>query len=262
MNLAFAFIHYYQIEYDENDKEFLNCLIDREPLIMFTICTKTSFFWISGILMIILVFVTSLCRWLSNKFAEKIPFLKTIKSFIHRGINMLSSLFKNDEDDDGDTDNKNLLSKVLDEFLDTIIGKLKKKISNNLSKYDLGLGLIFDTFLSMICPINTDSIDDKISDKIFTKMKLNEKVSKYISSCKPFGKLIKIGVLLVLYIAIFTLNLKNKISIKFEPFTMKSADSYQKEIKKDIHENLNKYDSYRNVKNKFGKRIDEELDEE
>lgn len=251
----------YEFEYDdENDNAFLNCLIDREPLIMFTICTKTSVFWLSGILMIILVFISSLCCWIGNKFLEKVPFLKTIKSFIHRGINLLTSLFKKDNDDESDNGNINLMNTLADQILDKIIEKLQKKISKNLKKYDLGLGVIFDTFLNFVCPINTESFNDKIGEKIFAKMKLNEKVNNYISNCKPFGKLIKIDALIVLYIAIFAMNLKHKISLKFESTTMKSADSYQKERKKKAHKDLVDFDSYHDVQSKFGKNIEKKLE--
>ena len=44
----------------ECQNKLLNCLIDTNPIIMLTICTKSSTPWIAGILMIVLVFIVSI----------------------------------------------------------------------------------------------------------------------------------------------------------------------------------------------------------
>lgn len=56
-------------EYECCDKYF-NCLFDRNPILMFTICTKFTFIWIGGIMIVILVFFTSLCATLALKYLD------------------------------------------------------------------------------------------------------------------------------------------------------------------------------------------------
>lgn len=64
----------------------------------------------------------------------------------------------------------------------------------------------------------------------------------------PFGKMIKIGILFVLLIAIFVLNFKHKKRLEFESTTKTEANIFIKDrknesiIKKDIL-NYNSYDN-------------------
>ena len=227
-----------------------NCLIDNDPIILFTICTKSKFFWISGILIMVLIFATSLFTFVYKNFFEDKIITEAIVSKIKEiAVNIL---FGNDEDDDEELA---AIPKAVNALLEKLIEKLQSKIIENMKVKDIGISYIAQAILGVFSPIfNLDFFNT-----LFTKMKLSEKVMKLINNSKmPAGKIIIISVLLIILIGQFILNFKHKLSVGFDSLTKKSASQFQNDQKNKNNDDVSTFNSY----NKMKKSIDSEIDKD
>ncbi|KAK8878470.1 hypothetical protein M9Y10_005243 [Tritrichomonas musculus] len=238
--------------------EFLNCLVDKDPIIMLTICTKSTFFWIAGILMVLLVFSSSIITIIFSHYITPARLGSGILSFLKKGlVSMANGIGGGEKSDDAEI---SIAANLCNCVFTLIINFLLNKIIANIKDSDEGFGIIADTLFSLFFQAETAKIDEKLNEAVFSKLKINEKIQNYVGDDQPFGKMIKIGILLVILMAQFIMNFKKKLALKFSSYGNKAAENYQKEDNVDTNKkkDLSKYDSYCGIKDEIKNDIKKE----
>lgn len=233
-------------------------------MFILTLCTKSSYFWMSGILFIVLVFFTCITTLIVTRYLNPKKLGSDLKKFLKFLWKKFSGIDKEEEEENKSTKNS-VLVEAANKLLDEITGCLYKNISKNFEKVNnksdcsdeeitnLENNKIFKDIVKFIVPMSTDIIDDNFSDRIYGAFKFSEKTKSILENISPIGKLIKIGILLILLLAQFIMNFRSKRAIKFTDSAKNIANIYQKETSKGICINIEAFDSYQNSKTFFDK---------
>lgn len=179
---------------NKNEKDY-TCLVDKDPLLMFTICVKSVAPLLAGILIIGLVYLASVSKSIAEwilAFPEKIAKTLIKKTLIEVSSIILASQIER-------------LCNVVCDFLIKILDKQIKKLHN----FNPEMSEIFKVLMKIINPKDFSFSGDKIHE-IFenkAKIKINSNFGNmFIKDNIPFAHFVKIGFLLMLCFASFMLN--------------------------------------------------------
>lgn len=228
--------------------QYLNCLFDRNPILMFTICTKSTFFWIGGILIVVLVFFTFLCATLASKYLDSGNILPSAINF---GKKIVKKIMKLDDIGNEETEKPKWV-KILNVAFDKIIEFLRDKINSNLNfKSDSVIQFIIITILDLFESNEYEKLEEKLNDLTYSKLKINDKIKKYLNGNTPFGKMIIIGVYIIVYLVTFVMNFKHRKSVKFNSLSENNASSFQKQDKSKKELDITNYNAYKKISQKI-----------
>lgn len=242
----------------KNHNRYLNCLIDMDPLLLFTICTKSSYFWMGGILLMVLVFFTSICKLIATKYLKVGEIGEGIVKLIKLGWKKLTSPKEEKEEEKGTSIISNAINTVLDGIIAFLYDKIMKNIDIKIHSDEEDEGIkkkIFTYLLDMFFAPDTKTIGQVLGDRFFQKFKLNEKAKSIIDSESPMCKLIKIGILLIIILAQFITNFRYKKAVKFRD-AKNEASVYQREMKKYPGVEMKYFDSYEKAEDILKKDIE------
>ena len=219
-------------ENEEKSEIGPNCIIDKDPLLLLSINVKSDFPILAGILIIILVYIAKIVKniveWAG---ATLVKFSKEVAKLVIKDI---ITTFFNDQVNEA-------LGKACS-FLKSVVDKQISKIEkyNKDSKFVKLAKLLIGVIYTKSYDFEAEKIQALFENKF--KIKTNSKIAKFLFSNLPIASLIKVGLLLMICIASFVLNFKNKKSLK------SAASDYEKEYDKlsedeNINFLANKYDN-------------------
>ena len=200
----FGICYDFDIEFDDSElKELKNCLIDKEPLFVFSISVKSMAPFLAGVLIFFLLYLANLARQIAD-------FVKTIpKLSIKLAKNTVIALAKC------------FAKKGFDEFEDKIVGNLcdylKDLLESQIEKFKYTKNSYYLLF-KMLSDLLIDQIPnaaEKIYDGISPKIKINTKSTFGKIASNGMVHIFKIGFLVVLCLASFMINFQINKSIKY-----------------------------------------------
>lgn len=205
-----------------------NLLFDTGIIMMLSITTKSTTFWLAGILIVLLIFLSGLAICLVKFNPETL-----VPSIAKIGAKLLFTWFLG-KSEESFTPGKILLPFIA--LLDKIISFLGKKVHKNFEKSKkkrLSDDDLFDysALLDLFMGIDTDTLDEKLEDKVYSKIKLDPTIKNHLKGCSPIGKMITIGVLLIILMAQYLNDFTNsrRRRLNLDGFTKKQAKQYRKE---------------------------------
>lgn len=223
----------FDFDLDNSETDDQNCIIDKDPLFVFTINVKSLVPLLAGILIIVLVYVVSLCKsiieWVGAS-AFKLS-KELIKATFKLVIKELCSKLVGQEIEIA-------LSKVIS-FLQGILTKQINKLKIN--KKNTKIINLFSVLSQLIQMKKFNIIGTECSNafQYHFKKRKNAKAGKFLTSNLPIGEFIKVGILIVMCIASFLLNFsKHCSSIKYK--ATDAAKEYNEKQNPDAV--LEKYD--------------------
>ena len=211
----------FDFDYEKNKIiEDFSCLIDQDPLFMFSITVKSIIPILAGILIIGLVYIASIAKNIAGWILAFPP--KITKELVKKTVIEISKV---------------ILQSSIEKVCDSIIEFLFKVLDNQIKDvehYKPKIATILKTVAKLASPYDASMIGDKFSDLFDGTIKIKMKSSFATSFLKdnlPVGHLLKIGLLLLLCFSSFM--------IKFH--------FYKKSINYNTAEPANKYDDNKNV---------------
>ena len=239
----------------EYPDDLQNCLFDRTPLLMFTLCTKSSFVWLGGLLIIVLVFFTSVAVTIGKKIIDSPNVTSHAWNFIKK---IFFKIITKEEEG-----RNSIVVEHINKALEKIITFLDDEIRSSLDEhFEDKMKFIFKEILDLLKNGKIDKIDERINSQIGSNIRINAKIRGFLSSDMPYGKLIKIGVLIILYIAVFVFKFKHKKGINFKKVSRENASTFQKQNKQKKELDITKYNAYikicKKIDNAEYKRYDNE----
>lgn len=169
-----------------------DCLIDQDPLLMFTISVKSNAPLLAGILIIGLVYLASVAEtiteWIAS-FPQKITRTIVKKALVDVANVVLSSQIES-------------LCENISSFLLDVLNKQIEK----MAKYDSKISGIFQILMKICSPKDFSKSGDMIQKLFKEKVKLKVKsnfAQKFIKENLPWSHFVKIGFILMLCFASF-----------------------------------------------------------
>lgn len=219
-----------------NDESFIceNCLIDRDPLLVFTISVKSMAPLLAGVLIFALVFLASMSTSIGEyvtSFGAKFG-IDVAKKAVKKVLEQLVLT---------------AFSSQLEAFCQKIIDFLYKKLKQQIeiiNVYDAKTGAFLDV-LSQIIDTSNFKRSGKSLNKMFNKkvkLKVNSRFAQsFVTEGLPLAHMFKIGLLLMLCLAGFIIGFNNKKKAIAESKEEKNAAAFDKDPKSpDNLENLQK----------------------
>ena len=178
-----------------SDKKQHDCLIDQDPLLLFTICVKSMAPILAGILIIGLVYIVSLsssiAEWISS-FPTKIT-----RTIVKKTLTEVASV---------------ILSSQIELICDKVCSFLMKILSEQvlkMSKYDSKIAGLFQILMQIASQKSFSNVGDKFGELFKDKVSLkvgNNFGQMFIDNNLPFANFVKIGLNLMLCFASFMIN--------------------------------------------------------
>lgn len=205
-----------------------DCLIDQDPLLLFTISVKSMVPILAGILIIGLVYLASI----SGSIAEWIMAFPTkiTKALVKKAVVEVCTL---------------VLSSQIESICNGICAFLMKILQNQVDKMktDKKVASIFQILMKLVSPKDFNLSGEAIQNLFSSKVKLNVKSNfgkRFLKENLPWPHFVKIGFLLMLCFASFMMNFHlHRQSLKYNE--SKVAEEYDKKQDTDlaVDQNLN-----------------------
>ena len=212
-----------------------NCIIDKDPLFLFTIIIKSIVPILAAILIIGLVYIA--------KVAEKIT------AYITAGpIEITSQIVKKVAKEVAKEIVNGVLRYQVDKFCDKIVNYLYEILQKQLKTLNPEMKEIFQIMMNLVSVKDFENVGDKIHET-FTEKICNIKMkSEFIRSFLPCGlpisHLLKIGLLLLLCFASFMMNFNNrKDQLEYKETEVASKYNKNQDTEQCFEENKNVIDS-------------------
>lgn len=206
------------------------CLIDKDPMILFTLCVKSFAPILAGILIAFLVYVTSIAKdiaeWIIG-FPEKLT-----KELILKGVFVICNIVSSE-----------LMNFALDKFIKSLKKKTLKKQLDKLKKINAIAFQIIDVLNTIFSSSIGEHINKKLSSILGDKIKITFKWQKLIKNCFDPVRIMKISLLLLLCFASFLFNFNSRKdalkynknnSMKFQEFKNDNNEIDDKIINEEI----------------------------
>lgn len=176
--------------------EFQNCLIDKDPMLLFTISLRSPVPLLAGILIILLVYLVRVSGKITQTImgfpefaAKKLVEVSIVQILEHTAKNSISKLAEN-------------VISIICEFLK---GVLMAQIKA-LSKFNQKLSVFLTELSNIFNPIDMSKINDGFSKPLGNIYSIKCSFTDSISDCIPKQSLLKLGLLIILCSASFMLN--------------------------------------------------------
>ncbi|KAK8885869.1 hypothetical protein M9Y10_041326 [Tritrichomonas musculus] len=188
------------------DKETLgpNCLIDKDPLFLFTIQIKSLTPIFAGILIIVLVFAAKLSTLIFDNIT------KIIRKFVNMGVKLTVITAIRLLATKG---LKSQIDKLIKNIIDVLSAKLVIQIAN-IGKYDAPLADKFRNFSAIFIRNECSSISEQLLNILGRCFILNAGVRSLFTDIFPLSGLLRIAFVLVLSLIAFFINFRNRRAIK------------------------------------------------
>ena len=191
---------------DEEIEKLKNCLVDKDPLFVFSISVKSVVPFLAGVLVFFLLYLANIAR-------QMVTFIQQIPKLSAKVIKKLTIQFA-----------KLIAEKAFDEFEDRIVGSLcdylKNLLNRQIDKFSQSKRSYYLLF-RILSELLIDSVPDHI-DKIYgsfsTKIKINTNSTFGKIAKNGMQHVFKIGFLVVLCAASFLINFQIDKSIKGKNF--------------------------------------------
>ncbi|KAK8892270.1 hypothetical protein M9Y10_029495 [Tritrichomonas musculus] len=196
-----------------------NCLVDKDPLLLFTITVKSMVPILAGILIILLVYIASILKSI-GQWISAFP-VKLSTELIKKTVKTVAKLVVDSQ-----------IEKFCDALSSFLYSKVKEQIAN-LKSNKSDLVHIFSVLLDIAAPKDFAECGDKITDFFKTKIDDNMKcnigftsnLADKIVDGLPTASFLKIGFLLLLCFSSFMINFHmHKQALKYN--TEKAAAKY------------------------------------
>ena len=207
-----------------------NCIIDKDPLLLFTIGVRSMVPILAGILIILLVYAASMSKKIADWF---INFPKISQEILSKGVGIIVNI---------------VAPELVNFALDKLIKFLKKVLNEQLTKLktinneNVQLGASIIESLSFIFNSTVgEKINQKLSSFLGDKIKVTFNWSKFVDGLFDRERIMKISFLLLLCLATFLMNFNShKHAIKkAEEDSKKYEEAFKTKDKKKKDEKQN-----------------------
>ncbi|KAK8836772.1 hypothetical protein M9Y10_037294 [Tritrichomonas musculus] len=181
--------------------DFKNCLIDKDPLFLFTIQTKSKVAILSGILIIILVYIGRIASFIQSFIKNA---AKNVKNVVLDTIIKFVNHFS-----------KKSLSEKIDDMLKNVMNYLKGKLDDqldNIKRFDSDTSDSLRKLSNVLTQKEFSKVINEILGKIGSFFVIG-KVAKNVFE-EIFPSFFKIGFLIVLLLVAFFMNFNHRNAIK------------------------------------------------
>ena len=200
-----------------------HCLIDTEPLLLFTIQTKSFIPILAGILFIVLVYTTKVCELIST---EMIFFIGKFKKVIKEGFKIVLyeviKIFAEDKINE-------LFSYINDKLINNLKSQIEKMRKNDPNSH---VAYLLSVLSDLFNRKEYSNFNLDLLGKLGINFKINNKVKDKLNNFFPH--LLKVVINILLCIVAFFMNFRHQNAIEKKYNEEKEAKEF------DINQCLNK----------------------
>ena len=218
---------------ESDDEAFIreNCIVDRDPLLVFTISVKSMAPILAGVLIFALVFLASMSTTIMayvSAFPVTLP-AGVVKKTVKLLLEQIAI---------------SLLSKQLEDFCQKIIDFLYSKLQKQIKLikvYNEKMGINLEILAQIIDTKDFEKSGEKLNELFHkrVRIKVNSRFTRsFISEGLPTAHMFKIGLLLVLSLTAFIIGFHNQKKAIAESKEEKNAAAFDKDPKNE--QNLDK----------------------